>query len=79
MKEYSCPDCDLQTNSCNGCPRIYKSTHTSSGDPSKQFVDWSKLTVYNNIPETCKHCATHPSNGGNGICWCVLGSYHITC
>ena len=72
MKEYSCPDCNLKTNSCNGCPRVSN---------KEEFVDWSKLNIksFNNIPEACKHCMTHPSNGGDGICWCVLGSYHITC
>ena len=73
MKEYSCPDCNIKTTSCKGCPRA-----SSIGDPSKQFVDLSKLLKHNDIPSSCRHCATHPSNGGDGICWCVLGSYHIT-
>lgn len=70
MKKYSCPDCHINTNSCDGCPRI-----------NSQFVDWSKLNIksYDNIPDSCRYCATHPSNGGDGICWCVSGSYHITC
>ena len=25
-----------------------------------------------NIPECCKHCNNHPSNGGTGICHCAL-------
>ena len=68
MKQYNCPDCSINTDSCNGCPRI-----------NSQSVDWSKLQInsYSNIPDACKHCMTHPSNGGDGICWCVLGSYHI--
>lgn len=70
MKKYNCPDCSINTDSCDGCPRI-----------NSQSVDWSKLQInsYSNIPDACKHCMTHPSNGGDGICWCVLGSYHITC
>ena len=24
------------------------------------------------IPDYCKHCANHPSNGGSGICNCTL-------
>ena len=70
MKQYNCPDCSINTNSCDGCPRI-----------NSQSVDWSKLQInsYSNIPDACKHCMTHPSNGGDGICWRVLGSYHITC
>ena len=71
MKQYNCADCFINTNSCDGCPRINSQIH----------VDWSKLKIesYSNIPESCKLCATHPSNGGDGICWCVLGSYHIIC
>ena len=29
------------------------------------------------IPESCKKCSNHPSNGGSGICHCILGSYPI--
>ena len=25
------------------------------------------------IPENCKNCSNHPSNGGSGICHCILG------
>ena len=25
------------------------------------------------IPEACKGCSNHPSNGGDGICHCILG------
>lgn len=28
--------------------------------------------VYN-IPSACKNCSNHPSNGGSGICQCILG------
>ena len=28
---------------------------------------------YDNIPEPCKQCNNHPSNGGSGICQCTLG------
>ena len=31
------------------------------------------------IPEACRSCANHPSNGGTGICHCTLGSPSITC
>lgn len=26
------------------------------------------------IPEPCQKCSNHPSNGGSGICHCILGS-----
>lgn len=73
MKEYNCPDCSINTDSCIGCHRINNSNKTDLE------VDWSKFSIYSTsaIPEACKHCATHPSNGGDGICWCVLGSQKI--
>lgn len=33
----------------------------------------------NSIPEACRNCPTHPSNGGSGICNCILGLPKITC
>ena len=38
-------------------------------------------TIYwpnNGIPEACRSCTNHPSNGGTGICHCILGSPSIT-
>ena len=26
------------------------------------------------IPENCKKCFNHPSNGGSGMCHCILGT-----
>ena len=31
------------------------------------------------IPLGCKTCPNHPSNGGSGICNCILGTPQITC
>ncbi len=31
------------------------------------------------IPEACKSCSNHPSNGGSGICNCTLGMTKINC
>ena len=30
-------------------------------------------------PSPCLNCPNHPSNGGSGICHCILGSPKITC
>lgn len=30
------------------------------------------------IPESCRGCPQHPSNGGSGICFCILGQPKIT-
>jgi len=29
------------------------------------------------IPTACEKCPNHPSNGGSGICHCILGSQVI--
>ena len=31
-----------------------------------------------NIPVNCKNCSQHPSNGGSGICHCILGITPVT-
>lgn len=31
------------------------------------------------VPDPCKNCPNHPSNGGSGICNCTLGLPKITC
>ena len=32
-----------------------------------------------NIPDACRSCSNHPSNGGSGICNCTLGMPQVTC
>ena len=31
------------------------------------------------IPVNCRNCSQHPSNGGSGICHCILGMTKVTC
>ncbi len=31
------------------------------------------------IPDACKSCSNHPSNGGSGICLCMLGTPQVKC
>ena len=72
IKQYNCPDFH--------CPRIYGINTINTYDDLN--LDWSKLNINTYtaiIPDACKHCATHPSNGGDGMCWCILGSINITC
>ena len=44
--------------------------------PKQTTVDWSQVwskgTSTNYIPKACINCSQHPSNGGSGICSCVL-------
>ena len=50
----------------------------------KEQVENQKPTIVpyvaepSSVPEACRHCSSHPSNGGSGICHCTLGSYTIT-
>lgn len=49
--------------------------------PYVQVKDWKDFkykepefyTTCDNIPEACRNCSNHPSNGGSGICHCILG------
>ena len=36
-------------------------------DPIKSFY----------VPDACKSCLNHPSNGGTGMCHCVLGTQTV--
>lgn len=61
----------------------------------KQLAEWLKeLIILRNqniytrnypfydkytIPDPCRGCSNHPSNGGSGICNCTLGLPKITC
>lgn len=77
MKDYNCPDCE-RTDSCNGCLRTIK-TQTTSTTPYGYTI-WEQFSKNNDltaVPDMCKHCANHPINGGNGICFCTLGSATI--
>ena len=29
--------------------------------------------LIHDIPPACRNCSNHPSNGGSGICQCILG------
>lgn len=34
---------------------------------------WHEISKGMWIPEACRNCSNHPSNGGSGICQCILG------
>lgn len=67
MKQYNCPDCQLNVTDCTGCPRV-KNIQTNVFDQNT-YKNYLKTT----IPNACKSCPNHPSNGGDGICNCILG------
>lgn len=47
----------------------YEYKHTASFRTAETYT----------IPESCRSCMNHPSNGGTGICHCTLGSPSVTC
>ena len=51
-------------------------------DTVKQIISPNKILTWEStdfgIPEACKNCNNHPSNGGSGICFCTLGIPKIT-
>lgn len=38
-----------------------------------------KELLLQHIPDPCKSCSNHPTNGGSGICNCTLGQVPVTC
>ena len=46
-----------------------------NGTTFKKIDTWTET----DIPEACRSCSNHPSNGGSGICLCTLGTTTVTC
>ena len=40
----------------------------------EHMLDWG-----HGIPDACRTCSNHPSNGGSGICHCVMGLPQVQC
>lgn len=42
---------------------------------------YTSTWIYNDptssVPEACRNCSNHPSNGGSGNCQCILGQQVI--
>lgn len=73
MKLYNCPDCTHTEDTCENCIR-FLTYHKSNMPPLNFPVNYP----YYPIPATCQKCPNHPSNGGSGICHCILGGYDFT-
>ncbi len=85
MKHYNCPDCEVRLNTCEACQRYYAAQKYNGKGGETWFSDKGKIvhipldfpdsiiwTKDSNIPDCCKHCNAHPTNGGSGICNCTL-------
>ena len=75
---YSTKVTDVYICSCPECHKIVTKT-------KERIVENPTITLTGNdststVPDACKHCSNHPSNGGSGICLCTLGGMaRITC
>ena len=75
MKQYNCPDCTHTEDTCENCIKYQMYHRTNNVDeynPWCPYQNASTLT-FTDIPPACRNCPNHPSNGGNGICFCVFG------
>ena len=48
--------------------------------PGCGLIDDNGISTYTTtyIPDACKNCSKHLSNGGDGICHCTLGSMKVS-
>lgn len=63
---------------CPRCGRVnapWVASCSCNGSVFKKIDTWTET----GIPEACRNCSNHPSNGGSGICFCTLGTYPVTC
>lgn len=59
---------------------ISESIHKTSEEIKRINKEIEELSISNNqlVPRPCRSCPSHPSNGGSGICHCILGCPTIT-
>ncbi len=56
---------------------ISESNRKVGEDLARINAELEKLSptyAYRDIPRPCRSCPNHPSNGGSGICHCILGN-----
>lgn len=76
-RKWICSDCDKKLH-----PEDYDDEEDVSNPLTgyyqpKFILEEDKVIDTTFIPETCRSCSNHPSNGGSGICNCTLGQYSI--
>lgn len=84
---YTCPECgsDLQNIVLFSMPPQYKKVCDNCGwehiEPQKEEAIRIPYQIHVDVAysnDVCKNCSNHPSNGGSGICNCILGTPPIT-
>ena len=79
---YTCPECggDLDGIVLTSNPPIYKMRCRICGWEVNEGVQTIRMPYQSQnsfVPQACRNCSNHPSNGGSGICNCILGSQVI--
>lgn len=77
----------IEVSACKYTDSNYVTTTTypiGTGDPIT-YPENTKTPIKNirwddqSIPLACRSCSNHPSNGGSGICHCIMGLNQVTC
>ena len=82
---YLCPKCSMpmfcvSTASIPPITRYECPGCGYSSKPMREYPDYVTLPKWlqeddePSAPDACKNCPNHPSNGGSGVCHCVLGT-----
>ena len=79
-----CPYNDFNECFKEECPFYYTIEYTHSADEHcRRAENETKPTLPHTntitVSEACRYCPNHPSNGGSGICHCMLGNRSWTC
>ena len=64
--------------------KIYQQNNISITIPDihlEHCLDWGSTNPLSTdgIPNACRTCSNHPSNGGSGICHCIMGITPLNC
>lgn len=64
--------------------KIYQQNNIPVTAPDIHFehlLDWSSSSplAIDGVPNACRTCSNHPSNGGSGICHCIMGITPLNC
>ena len=75
MKQFSCPDCKVEMNTCEGCQRYCSKEKITNILPEHPSLVEFWPPYFSREPhgyECCRGCSNNPANGGSGICSCTL-------
>lgn len=83
MGVFYCPMCASVINANNKPapinppepPNIPQMPDIPKAPTVPQIPYWPTINMFD-VPEACKACSNHPSNGGSGICHCTIPYFH---